>query len=417
MGYRSLVIALALLCLATTDKISMQVGETRIVSLFANSDILVSKKGVVKVTFISDNLFEIIALRPGVVLVQTRKGDSKVLITVDKAGKQIRVCQQQQVSCSKNSIRGITGDLSLFLEAHANCRKNCLFDLTLTKKTAQLWLANTQRLLGDQFSLTLHGNQLIARTFCRQTKLTRTLADNLTGGYLSQGIMRLICTNHSESLQYQLTAKIALIKETKTKEQGVDSSKIWQQLDKLTDHLRWQKLTQQLQVISEPNFSLINGLPARFETGGELGYLQSDKHGNSNRSWKFYGLSLEVSVEKITDEQAQLTIDFSLKNPASNSSFNSSRFSSTVILTLGKSRAVAVIGYHNQFSADDTLPIVNKLPILGPLFNNRKRQTAVNKIIIWFLLNYDDYANEDRRRQFNGSGLSNDFDQTLKSQQ
>ena len=124
MVYRSLIIVLALLCLATTDKISMQVGEARIVPLFADSDILVSKKGVVKVTFINDNLFEVIALRPGVVLVQPRKGDSKVLITVNKAGKQIRVCQQQQVSCSKNSIRGVTNDLSLFLEAHANCRKN-----------------------------------------------------------------------------------------------------------------------------------------------------------------------------------------------------------------------------------------------------------------------------------------------------
>ena len=410
MVYRSLILVLALLCLAPTNKISMQVGETRIVSLFTDSEILVSKKGVIKVTFISDNLFEIIALRPGVVLVQPRKGDNKVLITVNKTGKQIRVCQQQQVTCSKNSIRGVTDDLSLFLEAQASCRKNCLFDLSLTKKTAQLWLTNTQRLLGDQFNLTMHGNQLIARTFCRQPKLTRTLADNLTGGYISQGIMRLICTNHSESLQYQLTAKVVLIKETKAKEQGVDSNKIWQQPDKLTDHLRWQKLTQQLQVISEPKFSLINGVSARFETGGELGYLQSDKHGNSNRSWKFYGLSLEVSAEKITDEQAQLTIDFSLKNPTSNSSFNSSRFSSTVILTLGKSRAVAVIGYHNEFSADDTLPIVNKLPILGPLFNNRKRQTAINKIIIWFVLNYDDYGNDDRQQQFNGNGLSNDFD-------
>ena len=411
MGYRNLLLPLALLCLATTDQLSMQVGETRIVSLFADSDILVSKKGVVKVTFISANQFEIIALRPGVVLVQTRNGKDKVLITVNKANKQLRVCQQQRVSCSKNSIRGVTDNLSLFLEAHLACRKNCLFDLALTKETAQRWLEDTQQLLGDRFKLTLHGNQLIARTFCPQkkAKLTRALADSLTAGYLSQGIMRLVCINHSESSQYQLTAKIALIKETKAKEQGVDSNKIWQQPNKLTEHLRWQKVTQQLQVISEPKFSLINGVSARFETGGELSYLQSDKHGNSNRSWKFYGLSLEVSAEKISDEQAQLTIDFSLKNPAANSSFNSSRFTSTVILTLGKSRAVAVIGYHNKISADDTLPIVNKLPIFGPLFNNRKQQTAVNKIIIWFLLNYDDYTNTDHQQRFNGNGLSNDF--------
>lgn len=400
--------------IAATPEISLHVGKTRIAPLFADRDVLVSRKGIVKVVFISDNLFEIIALKAGVVLLQA-KGDKKqrVLVTVRKKPTSntymldTEVCTAAGIRCTVAGVTGKTTDLRLFLQAKSQCQRKCAFNLTLTDQAGQLWLVETRKLLGPQFDVSLHRNsQLTASTFCRQknAQLEKKLADDLTGGYVEQGVLKIVCLNHYDLSQYRLTARIVLLNQTKARELG------FKDLHRLVylrpEHLLWQKLQNVSHIIGEPKFSLINGAQAKFETGGEIQYTARDKNSNSHVAWKFYGLSLQVGVDKINTQQAKLHLDFSLKNPASRG-MHSSRFTSTVIMTVAQPRAVSVIGYHNTATALKTLPILNRVPIVGPLFNNKKKQTAVHKIIIWFLLNYDDHSNHDILQRFKADKLSN----------
>ena len=396
---------------ANTKKLVLTVGETKIVPLFTGQDVLVSRKGIVKLTHLNGNLFEVIALKAGVVLIQERReAQQRLLVTVQKprTGKQAIgsavVCNATGVVCGSDGISGTTASLSVFLQARARCGDNCLFTLSLTDKAMQQWQHEVQKLLGQQYEVTQHGKaQLVATVFCRQQhgRRERELADALSGGYVSRGVLRVVCMNHFDLSQYQLTAKIVLLTQAEAQQMGFNDL---QQLVRLRpEQLDWQKLRNVSRIIGEPKFSLINGTSAKFETGGEIQYAGYDKHNNTRVAWKFYGLSLQVQLDKINTAQAQLQLDFALKNPTAsgNNKLNSSRFNSTVLLQVAQPKAVSVIGYHNTIVSHRTLPVLNKLPIVGPLFNNKKNERALHKIIIWLLLTYDDAGtNADLLRRF-----------------
>lgn len=396
---------------ANTTNLVMTEGETKILPLFAGQDVLVSRKGIVKVSHLDGNLFELIALKAGVVLIQERDNPrQRLLVTVQKRtqrGDRLNrstVCNSAGVVCTANTVGGTTASLDVFLRARASCAEQCLFTLTLDETAAQQWQARVQQLLGKQYLVARHGNaQLVASVFCRRQdgRVERKLADALSGGYVSRGVLQVICMNHFDLSQYQLTAKIVLFKQSEAREMG------FADLQRLVllrpDRIDWQKLRNISRVIGEPKFSLINGASAKFETGGEIQYPGYDKNSNTHVAWKFYGLSLQVQLDKINAQQAQLQLDFTLKNPtaAGNSNLNSSRFNSTVLLSVAQPKAVSVIGYHNRVVARRSLPFLNQLPIVGPLFNNKKNESALHKIIIWFTLAYDDdQGNADLQQRF-----------------
>ena len=396
---------------ASTTSVVMTAGETKILPLFTGRDVLVSRKGIVKVAHVNGNLFELIALKEGVVLLQERDNpQQRMLVKVQRRMKRgdkperHEVCNATGVVCRAAAIGGTTASLEVFLRARALCDEQCLFTLTLAEQTAQRWQAEVQRLLGKQYTVARHGKaQLLASVFCRQKdgRRERKLADALSGGYVSRGVLQVVCMNHIDLSQYQLTAKIVLFKQSEAQEMGFADL---QQLVLLhPDRLDWQKLRNVSHIIGEPKFSLVNGASAKFETGGEIQYTSYDKHSNTRIAWKFYGLTLQVQLDKINTQQAQLQLDFALKNPTptDSSNLNSSRFTSTVLLNVAQPKAVSVIGYHNNSIAKRTLPVLNKLPIIGPLFNNKKNKRALHKIIIWFTLTYDDeHSNADLLRRF-----------------
>ena len=396
---------------ATTTSMVMTAGETKIMPLFTGRDVLVSRKGIVKVAHLNGNMFELIALKEGVVLLQEQDDpQQRLLVRVQRRTtkntelERHEVCNTTGVVCRAATIGGTTASLEVFLRARASCDKQCLFTLKLTEQTAQRWQDDVQQLLGKQYTVAQHGKaQLVASVFCRQQdgRRERQLADALSGGQVSRGAVRVVCMNHVDFSQYQLTAKIVLFKQSEAQEMGFADL---QQLVLLRpDRLDWQKLRNISHVIGEPKFSLVNGAQAKFETGGEIQYTGYDKHSNTRVAWKFYGLSLQVQLDKINNEQAQLQLDFALKNPATsdNSNINSSRFTSTVLLKVAQPKAVSVIGYHNSVVAKRTLPVLNRVPIVGPLFNNKKNERALHKIIIWFTLAYDDErGNADLLQRF-----------------
>ena len=397
--------------LADTTRLALTVGESKIVPLFTGKDVVVSRKGIVKVAHLNGNLFEVIALKAGVVLVQERDNpQQRLLVTVQKAatGKQAignpAVCHATGVVCSNAGISGTTKSLPVFLQARANCADNCLFTLTLHETAMQQWQAAVQALLGTQYVVTAHGQQqLVAHVFCRQArgKQERELADALSGGYVSRGVLRVVCSNYFDLSQYQLTAKIVLMKHTDAREMGFSDLQALARLR--PERLDWQQLHNVSHIIGAPKFTLVNGAQAKFETGGEIQYASYDEDKQTSVAWKFYGLSLQVQLDKINAQQAQLQLDFALKNPADQSkgNLNSSRFNSTVLLQVAQPKAVSVIGYHNTVTTRRTLPLLNKLPIIGPLFNNKKNERVQHKIIIWLLLTDDDAsANADLLQRF-----------------
>ncbi len=415
LNFIALVLMLAAVPVSTTS-IVMTAGETKIMPLFTGQDVLVSRQGIVKVAHLNGDMFELIALKAGVVLLQAQDDpQQRLLVRVQRRTtrstklERREVCSAAGVVCHAAAIGGTTASLEIFLRARARCRERCLFTLKLAEQTAQRWQVDMQQLLGKRYTVTRHGKaQLVAAVFCRQKdgRRERQLADALSGGHVSRGVVRVVCMNHFDLSQYQLTAKIVLLKQSEAQEMGFANLQqlVWLRPERLD----WQKLRNVSRVIGEPKFSLVNGAKAKFETGGEMQYTGYDKHRNTSVTWKFYGLSLQVQLDKINPQQAQLQLDFALKNPttADNSTLNSSRFTSTVLLNVSQPKAVSVIGYHNSVVAKRTLPVLNRVPIIGPLFNNKKNERALHKIIIWFTLAYDDErGNADLLQRFQSEAV------------
>ena len=373
----------------------MQVGESRVMPLFHQREVWVSKKGIVKVEHVNGNLYELIALKVGVVLVQAEQAQKQFIVKVHKStGYTSEVCGVAGIECSSSGIEGQTADLRLFLRARRQCRKKCLFALRLTEATMRAWLESTQQVLGSRYVLSARDRSgLLAMTHCQRKDgmVARRLANSLTNGYVDQSLLAVDCYNQFDLSAYRLTAKIILVNQTKARELGFEDFQKLLMLE--PSSLRLLQLHRLSRIIGQPKFSLMNGAEAKFETGGELQYTSDEER----VVWKFYGLSLRVKVDKVNDRQAKLLLDFSLKNPneSGNTSLNSSRFTSTIILQLTQPKIVSVIGYQNDSSVRNVLPFLNKLPIIGILFNRKKSEIAQNKIIIWFLLDEDNNDNRE----------------------
>ncbi|MDE3269126.1 MAG: hypothetical protein OYH77_02450 [Pseudomonadota bacterium] len=387
-----------------TERLEMVVGESRIMPLFSEQEVLVSKKGVVRVEHLRGEMFELIALKAGVVLIQTRaQGNKKYLLRVRKVRSSFgSACEQAGVICSDNAIAGSTDDVRVYLQARAKCQRRCSFTLRLSDDAMHAWLQQTRALLGERFSVSAHGNaRLLALAHCNKQSREelRKLADSLTGGYVAQGLLYVGCLQQHDISMYRLSAKVLLVNQAKARELGVREFQKLLAYD--VSSLSWMQLRRISDVIGQPRFSLINGAEAVFETGGELQYVSSDKDGQ-HTNWKFYGLALRVRVDKINALQAKVLLDFTLKSPTANSrsTFNSSRFTSTLALQIARSKAVSVIGYRSDSKGREFLPLINKIPIIGILFNRLQSESALNKIIIWMQLDYDDGKNESMQELF-----------------
>lgn len=387
-----------------TKHIEMVVGESKIMELFAEQEVLVSRKGIVRVEHLRAGMFELIALKAGVVLIQTRsKGGKKYLLRVHKPSRNFgSACTAVGVGCSEGSIFGKTDDVQVYLQARAQCQRRCNFTLRLSATAMHEWLQQTRGLLGERFIISAHGNaRMLALTHCNKQSREelRKLADSLTGGYVAQGLLYVGCLQRHDNSMYRLAAKVLLINQAKARELGIREFQRLLAYD--VSALSWMQLRRISDVIGQPKFSLINGAEAVFETGGELQYM-SGSDDNQRTSWTFYGLSLRVRVDKLNALQAKVMLDFTLKSPTKNSraTFNSSRFTSTLALNIAESKAVSVIGYRSDSKGREFLPLINKIPIIGILFNRLQSESALNKIIIWLQLDYDDGKNESLQEFF-----------------
>ena len=139
---------------------------------------------------------------------------------------------------------------------------------------------------------------------------------------------------------------------------------------------------------------LIEGSETIIESGGEFPVLttKSDNGQIQEASWKQYGLALKVKAMSESNESITVQIDFSVRTPGGGSNQNNlqlNRLVSVVRARLGTPVVVGGVEIETAGAKEQFIPLLSKLPIIGPLFKLVSKEHANSKLFLWILLDND----------------------------
>lgn len=147
--------------------------------------------------------------------------------------------------------------------------------------------------------------------------------------------------------------------------------------------------TGQAVVLAQPQLLARSGATAEFLAGGEVPYSTTDNNGNSNTSFKPYGVSLKITpfleshgaVRSHVDVEVS-SIDPSLSIPTG-PSLKTRRASTEFNVQSGQTLVLA--GFISRDMAENSyqVPGLSALPILGALFSSKRYQRNETELAIF----------------------------------
>ena len=146
---------------------------------------------------------------------------------------------------------------------------------------------------------------------------------------------------------------------------------------------------QLLRILAEPNLTAISGESAQFLAGGEVGINSVGDSGAGNVTFKQYGVGLSFSPQVLSSNRIRLRIEPEVSQLAASSLGSTSaptlevrRMSTTVELVDGQSFVIGGLLQNNFSDAQDQLPGLGDLPILGSLFRSTAYSERKSELVI-----------------------------------
>jgi Flp pilus assembly secretin CpaC len=141
-------------------------------------------------------------------------------------------------------------------------------------------------------------------------------------------------------------------------------------------------------VLAQPQLLARSGATAEFLAGGEVPYSTTDGNGNTQTSFKPYGVSLRItpSVERSGTVRSHIEVEVSSIDPAlsvpSGPSLKTRRTATEFNVRSGQTLALA--GFLSRDAADnvDRVPGLGNLPILGALFRSTRFQRNETELVV-----------------------------------
>lgn len=416
-------------------EIVMLQGEVKSISLVGDKDIHVSRRGIIDIFQIADNEWNIVALRNGVVTINSDSGGSKqtfiirVLppsnLTQTSDGDSLPqwICSTTGAECDHEAriIKGTWHDSPRFNQARRWClQNNCLFQAILSQLSQDKLKQHLQEILGQSFYVeilpsglvTVHSDcqnnfpitqkidveQLQAQalsksaTYQQQHDISKIIGQEIHDDQL---VVR--CRNHTMTQTFRLETKILKISTSEMNALGFSTAS-WLRakvppfhLDaELTARLESAQRKHNFENVGQPALRLVVGRPAVLRSGGEFPVsTQSRKGFSSHTSWKSYGLILKASVLPMSSAQVRLIYHLEVKTrEADHVSVHA--VEGDLNLQLGK----PVIGAALDMQASDReqvmQPLLANLPIVGPLFRVGYDSENASHLFAWFKISPDD---------------------------
>lgn len=146
-------------------------------------------------------------------------------------------------------------------------------------------------------------------------------------------------------------------------------------------------------VLAKPKLLTLNGKKAKFLSGGEVPVLTSSSLGQTNVTWKEYGVNLEMEPEitKTNNIRARLRTEFSNLDYGNSVALGGglmpavrTRWAETTI-TVEPDNTIVIAGLiqKEELKITNGVPILSLIPLLGELFKNTTTEEKRTELVIF----------------------------------
>ncbi|OCG44271.1 hypothetical protein A9G35_08525 [Gilliamella sp. Choc5-1] len=163
----------------------------------------------------------------------------------------------------------------------------------------------------------------------------------------------------------------------------------------ITTMIRAIKNDRLAKILAQPNLSVLSGESASFLVGGEIPIVTTNKEGDSNVTYKEYGIKLNISTKVNNDKRIRLFINNEVSSVAGSYAFNNyniptlqtRKTSSTIDLSDGDSFVIAGLINEQDSETLSRIPFVSDIPILGALSRSTTTGREKTEMVVFATVN------------------------------
>ena len=147
-----------------------------------------------------------------------------------------------------------------------------------------------------------------------------------------------------------------------------------------------------LRILAEPNITAVNGQEASFLAGGEVPVPVPVNKDMVGISYKTYGVSLQFTPTLLPDNRISMDVtpevsSISALNAMQISGYNVPSFQvrrahTRVEVSSGQTFAIAGLFQRNNTTSLEQIPLLGRIPVLGPLFQSQRFSNDETELVI-----------------------------------
>lgn len=411
---------------------SMNVGEfVRLKTFVTDADLQVSRRGIVDLQYSEqEQVWQVTAIRGGfVVLYEKKKGEGEerryfIKVNTSEETKEdgrglpdlpLWICKNKGILCDEDTgqISGRSSSFEWFLKARDFCKQedSCFFKVSLTDEGRFRWKVKLKAALGSKFEIVINNfDTAQATTYCGDFSIDekKSWVDHATGGAVSAGNLFISCLEKTQIIKYRVKARVFLIEDNAAKEIGLSSvvagaARLGGDISldahaKLENYIKEHKAT----VIGEPVFRVNAGKEARISSGGEFQTINIIHNGavdsrssekDVSLGWKQHGLDFTIEPRPSGYHQVHIKFKMLLKNrnaeESDRPSLQTNTFASEFDVKLNDPVILGGVDFSIKGENSSGPFLLDRVPILGPLFRVRSNAEEHSKLYLWFVLAED----------------------------
>lgn len=379
----------------------LKVGEAFQVNLRSGQKIFISRKGYLAIHQLSPEQFRLIALKKGelVVLVKSRADRviSQRTVLIRTAAPKLPAakheplpadCRARGIHCQAGKpaiISGMASQWQQFFALRSWCkRQRCAFRLSLSPRARQRYQQFVQSALGTRFPHEVLANGVLL--LCQHGQKATDLAANvrliLDGELWQLPITAQRCHKMANTQNYEIEALAFRLKDDDAERMGLN---IAGQSFPLS-----QSHNLKLHAFLADNRSLVIGHPtlqvaadelSEFATGSEWFIANDDNKGQ----WKQVGFKIKLKVSPAADDRLRVWYQVEITGPKNGeaTALDRSYMASTMTARLGQPQVVAHLGTAMSATGTQGIPVVDDIPIIGPLTRHKVAAKSFSRLFLW----------------------------------
>lgn len=355
----------------------------------------ISKKGIITADYIEEGKWQLTALKKGEVFV--RLGPKYWRIIVSEGVKNhipLWICGVKGVTChhESQSISGTLNSFTLFQKISMQCipKKGCLNDLLLGPNGQEQMATQIRKIVPELlFSVNQWGQ--INVDSCDPPLRLKEIRERLVV-FVSEKKVFLNCSQKSVKSNFKVEVKAVHLQSHKQKTLGIDQYFLSIEFakglfsKKMTVEARDSK--DRLSLVGNPIFAVSLNHPTEVISGGELKETVIGSGGREQTvQWKNYGLHIKTEVRPQINEKYFMDFEFNLTRPQNGGgSLSKNRVKSKVQVQLSDPILVGSLNLNSEDWSYVSNPVLEKIPIIGPLFQYNNESESSHSLLLWLTL-------------------------------